>query len=115
MDHTYYLNPSKLFVSAQRYEVITVLGSCVAVCLYDRKLHLGGINHYMLPFWNGRDLPSLKFGNIAIDKLIEKMVEAGGRKKEYGCEGVWRFGGYAGKRWHVPDRRKKCGYRISGS
>jgi len=79
---TYFLNPSKIFVSQQAYEVITILGSCVSVCLFDNKQHIGGINHYMLPFWNGKDLPSPKFGSIAIEKLINKMIDMGANKKD---------------------------------
>ncbi len=31
----------------------------------------------MLPFWNGEGLPSPKYGNVAIPKLIEKMATLG--------------------------------------
>jgi chemotaxis protein CheD len=34
---------------------------------------LGGINHYLLPLWNGEGLPTPKYGNIAISKLLEKV------------------------------------------
>ena len=40
-------------------------------------MKMGGINHYMLPLWNGDGLASPKFGNIAISKLIEKMLLLG--------------------------------------
>ena len=60
--------------------VSTVLGSCVAVCLYDTQLKIGGINHYMLPLWNGTGLASPKYGNIAINKLIERMEKLGSNK-----------------------------------
>lgn len=69
----HFLYPSSFFASKEPYIVKTVLGSCVAVCLWDKVLHFGGINHYMLPVWNGNDLASPKYGNIAIEKLIEKM------------------------------------------
>ncbi|MDD2829738.1 MAG: chemotaxis protein CheD, partial [Sulfuricurvum sp.] len=58
-----------------------VLGSCVFVCLYDSTLGKGGINHYLLPFWNGNGLQSPKFGNIAIPKLIENMISKGSSSK----------------------------------
>jgi chemotaxis protein CheD len=45
--------------------------------MYDTVLNYGGINHYMLPFWNGQGLASPKFGNIAITKLLEKMLSMG--------------------------------------
>ena len=57
--------------------VTTVLGSCVAVCLYDETTGLGGINHYMLPFWNGNELASPKYGNIAIESLVKKLEKLG--------------------------------------
>lgn len=69
----HFLYPSSFFASREPYVVKTVLGSCVAVCLWDPKLRFGGINHYMLPTWMGTDLASPKYGNIAIEKLIEKM------------------------------------------
>ena len=57
--------------------ITTVLGSCVAVCLYDAALEVGGMNHYQMPIWDGRELASPKYGNIAIEKLIEKMMHLG--------------------------------------
>ena len=75
----HYLYPSALFTEKAPHIVDTVLGSCVAVCLFDEKLKIGGINHYMLPFWNGNGLASPKFGNIAIEKLVEKMVKNGAK------------------------------------
>ncbi len=38
------------------------------------------MNHYMLPLWNGEGLASVKYGNIAIEKLIEQMIKLGSRK-----------------------------------
>jgi chemotaxis protein CheD len=50
------------------------------VCLWDRYLGIGGINHYMLPTWNGMELASPKYGNIAIERLTEKMLQLGCKK-----------------------------------
>lgn len=74
---THYLYPSALFADREPYLVDTILGSCVAVCLFDPVLEIGGINHYMLPLWNGNGLASPKYGNIAIEKLIEKLISYG--------------------------------------
>lgn len=76
----HYLYPSALFAENERYFVDTILGSCVAVCLFDKVKNIGGINHYMLPLWNGSGLASPKFGNIATEKLIEKMLKNGATK-----------------------------------
>lgn len=77
----HYLYPSALFAERQSYIVDTILGSCVAVCLFDTKLKIGGINHFMLPLWNGVGLASPKFGNIATEKLIEKMIKNGATRE----------------------------------
>ncbi|MCB0495886.1 MAG: chemotaxis protein CheD [Cyclobacteriaceae bacterium] len=73
----YYLYPSTLFAQREGHMVTTVLGSCVAVCLFDETKRLGGINHYMLPFWNGNELASPKYGNIAIENLVKKLEKLG--------------------------------------
>ncbi len=70
----HYLYPSNLFVHRDEHMVTTVLGSCISVCIYDTKMKIGGINHYMLPLWNGKGLATPKFGNIAIEKLIQRLI-----------------------------------------
>jgi chemotaxis protein CheD len=76
----HFLYPAELYVSRTPYQINTILGSCVSVCLYDHVLNIGGMNHYMLPYWNGQGLASPKYGNIAIEKLLEKMVSLGCNK-----------------------------------
>ncbi|MCX8027572.1 MAG: chemotaxis protein CheD [Thermodesulfovibrionales bacterium] len=73
----HYLYPGELFARNGAYIVTTILGSCVSVCLYDPVLRIGGINHYMLALWNGEGLPSPRYGNIAIEKLVERLVNLG--------------------------------------
>lgn len=80
-EHTHYLVAGSLFAHEERHIVTTVLGSCVSVCLWDPVRKQGGINHYMLPFWNGEGLASPKYGNIAIAKLIEKMLVLGSDRR----------------------------------
>lgn len=79
--NTHYLYPSTLFAEKQAHTVDTILGSCVAICLFETKLKIGGMNHYMLPLWNGEGLASPKYGNIANEKLIEKMLRLGCKKE----------------------------------
>ena len=76
------LYPSHLFAHRAAHEVQTILGSCIAVCLFNTRLHFGGINHYMMPLWNGEGLASPKYGNIAIENLIQEMVGLGSHKKD---------------------------------
>ena len=76
----HFLYPASIFVSKKAYQINTILGSCVAVCIWDPILNMGGMNHYMLPLWNGNGLASPKYGNIAIRKLIEKLVNLGSNR-----------------------------------
>lgn len=73
----HFLLPGALFVGTEPYEITTILGSCVSVCLWDSVRKVGAINHYLLPFWNGKGLASPRYGNIAIQKTIEKLVIGG--------------------------------------
>ncbi|MEO7765917.1 MAG: chemotaxis protein CheD, partial [Ferruginibacter sp.] len=68
----------KVFCSKKPHMVHTILGSCVAVSLWDQVLHFGSINHYMLPDKEGST--SFKYGNIAIAELIKRMVGMGSVK-----------------------------------
>lgn len=89
---TFYLHPGNLFVHTRPHIVTTILGSCVSVCLWDPVLRIGGINHYLLPLWNGEGLPTPKYGNVAIIKLIERMVSSGSSKSNLKAK---LFGGSA--------------------
>jgi len=80
-NNNHYLLPGNLFAHREAHIVTTVLGSCVSVCLWDPRNKVGGINHFLLPFWNGEGLASPKYGNIAISKLIEKMLGLGCDKR----------------------------------
>lgn len=73
----HYLYPGGIFISQQRYEITTVLGSCISICLYDTKLKFGGMNHFMLPTWNGSGLATPKYGNIANETLYNNMLMNG--------------------------------------
>ncbi|PLX94431.1 MAG: chemotaxis protein CheD [Desulfuromonas sp.] len=90
----HYLFPGALFVDPRPHLVTTVLGSCVSVCLWDSERRIGGINHYLLPFWNGEGLATPKYGNIAIEKLLKGMLELGCQKrnliaKVFGGAALW--------------------------
>lgn len=94
-ENKHYLFPGALFAEAEPHAVTTVLGSCIAVCLWDPAKRLGGINHYLLPLWNGEGLPTPRYGNVAIPRLIEKLVALGADPKKlqakvFGGAALWR-------------------------
>jgi len=66
-----------------RLPLSTLLGSCVAVCLFDPQLKIGGINHFMLPDM-GRtrygDVDSLLSGNFAMEALLNALIGKGAKK-----------------------------------
>ena len=74
--------PGEFFVTSKSDEVlVTVLGSCVSACIRDHRTGIGGMNHFMLPHshvgsWAG-DLQSTRFGNFAMEKLINELMKAG--------------------------------------
>jgi chemotaxis protein CheD len=78
---TEYLYPCGLVAFVSPRMVHTILGSCVSVCLFDHVRKNGGINHFMLPVWNGEGLATPKYGNIAIERLINTMFSLGSKKE----------------------------------
>jgi chemotaxis protein CheD len=60
--------------------VTTILGSCVAVCLWDAVGGAGGLNHYLLPEGGGADTSALRFGNVATEALIDRLLRLGAKR-----------------------------------
>lgn len=74
---TVYLYPGQVFTASQPLMVSTILGSCVAVCLWDAEMSIAGINHYLLPKDQGRGHSDLRYGNTAVERLINEITAAG--------------------------------------
>lgn len=74
----FYLHPGRVFASSEPHQVTTVLGSCVAVCIWDPRRAIGGVTHYQLPSWAGGSQSSTKFGNVAVTQLIDRLLQSGG-------------------------------------
>jgi chemotaxis protein CheD len=55
----------------------TVLGSCVAICLYDSKTQVAGMAHIMLPVQKNADSNPKKYADMAIPELILMMENEG--------------------------------------
>jgi len=71
----YFLNPGELVFSKKEIIIKTVLGSCVAVVMHDLKNKTGGMCHYLLPEADNQ-AASTKFGNIAVQTLINKFLNS---------------------------------------
>jgi len=72
-----FIHAGELYVGIEPTEIVTVLGSCVSVCLYDSIRKVSAMNHYLLPVWNGSDIQNPKYGEIAIPRTIETLVNTG--------------------------------------
>lgn len=89
------------FATREDMLIETVLGSCIAVCLYDDKNRVAGMNHFMLPSNrnprpNGHDKGG-RYGVNAMELLINEMMHLGAdryrmRAKVFGGGNVTRAG-----------------------
>ncbi len=78
--------PGEYYMTRKADEmIVTVLGSCVSACIRDPISGIGGMNHFMLAQhtsggW-GNDLRSARFGNFAMEKLLNELTKAGCRRE----------------------------------
>lgn len=72
-----FIHVGQIHIGFAPTEISTVLGSCVAVCLFDKYKMVGGMNHYLLPLWNGNGLQTPKFGNVSVPRMIQSMIDTG--------------------------------------
>jgi chemotaxis protein CheD len=78
------LLPGEYYGTGREMLLVTVLGSCVAACIRDSQLGIGGMNHFMLPDAAEQfDAPvsaSARYGNYAMEMLINQLVKLGARR-----------------------------------
>ncbi|MEM1432538.1 MAG: chemoreceptor glutamine deamidase CheD [Pseudomonadota bacterium] len=80
--------PGQFYVSNQDESIATVLGSCIAACVRDPVAGIGGLNHFMLPVgnearadsWGEGSSAMNRFGNFAMEALINTVIKNGGLK-----------------------------------
>lgn len=58
----------------------TILGSCVATCIWDAAAGVGGINHFLLPGDESNGSDSLKYGVNAMELLVNGLLQRGGAR-----------------------------------
>jgi len=95
-----YLLPGELHASADPCQIRTILGSCVAICLWDRRLLVGGMNHFLLPASSEGHPASSRFGDVATRTLLEALQSLGCRIADLQAK---IFGGAS--MFQKPDRR----------
>jgi chemotaxis protein CheD len=68
-------------ISDDPAEVLTtVLGSCVAVCLFDADLGVGGMNHFLLPSGDSSGGGNVRYGTHAMELLINGLLKRGANR-----------------------------------
>jgi chemotaxis protein CheD len=72
--------PGEYYVADEEILIVTVLGSCIAACLWDRVAHIGGMNHFMLPDGDGTEAFG-RYGSYAMELLINEMLKGGARRE----------------------------------
>lgn len=91
------LLPGDYYVTGDSGEtIVTLLGSCVAACIRDTRLGIGGMNHFMLPREKKRmelssanvkdwmfeyDNKSARYGSVAMEFLINEIIKRGGQRR----------------------------------
>jgi len=84
------LHPGDYYVAEQGELIATVLGSCVSACIRDRRLGIGGMNHFMLPVdestgegtWSQVASAGTRYGNVAMEFLINGILKRGGQRTD---------------------------------
>ena len=78
--NSHFLHAGQVHISQSAQTIVMILGSCAAVCICDSVHAIGGATHYLLPVWDGRGVASPRYGNVAINALLQKLTEAGALK-----------------------------------
>ena len=75
--------PGETAVSSEQVVISTLLGSCIAVALFDRVMHAGGLNHFLLPFPKSGSVFSDagRYGVHAMELLINDLLKLGVKRE----------------------------------
>ena len=82
------LVPGDCYVTRHDEALLTVLGSCVSVCVRDPRSGLGGMNHFMLPRpppqehdrWHGLSGSATRYGTASMEQLIGNLIKQGAER-----------------------------------
>ncbi len=70
-------------LSRSEHIIMTTLGSCISVCMFDPVVRVGGMNHFLLPEERNADRKdsfSMRYGNNAMEILLNEILKRGGMK-----------------------------------
>ena len=86
--HVAQICPGEVYVTKQHELISTLLGSCIAVCMRDKRGTVGGMNHFKLPHSNPTkaDTVDTNYGIHAMELLINEILKNGGQRPFLECE-----------------------------
>lgn len=82
------IDPGEFYVSTKQEVISTLLGSCVAACLYDETTRIIGMNHFLLAYrHHSFSKPTIeseegRYGMYAMELLINTMMAKGARREK---------------------------------
>lgn len=75
------VQPAGFVATGDDQALVTLLGSCVAACLYDNTAGVGGMNHFLLPEGAAAcDGVPARYGIHAMELLINALLKLGARR-----------------------------------
>jgi chemotaxis protein CheD len=79
------LKPGDFYASRNGEVLYTVVGSCIATCIFDFERSIGGMNHFMLPgLLHPDDMLTSdlgRYGMFAMELLIGELIKLGANRK----------------------------------
>ena len=82
VSQNYFLKPGFIYVATKPTMISTVVGSCIAVCVFDRKQKIGGMNHFQFPVIRNAKHATARYGNVAVSTLINLMINVGSKNEQ---------------------------------
>jgi chemotaxis protein CheD len=76
----YSLKPGYIFLSRDPVIISSVLGSCVAVSMWDSTLMWAGMAHYLYPGTDQQTAPTARYGTAAVPYLAEMLRREGTKR-----------------------------------
>ncbi|PCI32056.1 MAG: chemotaxis protein CheD [Alphaproteobacteria bacterium] len=70
-------------LSRSEHVILTTLGSCISVCMFDPVIKVGGMNHFLLPEERHSERKNnfcMRYGNNAMEILLNEILKRGGQK-----------------------------------
>ncbi len=80
------LKPGDFYATRNGEVLYTVVGSCIATCIFDLERTVGGMNHFMLPgLLHPNDMLTSdlgRYGMFAMELLIGELIKLGAHRND---------------------------------